>query len=92
MGAERLAAAFPDGIRAEFAKLYFDCAQAYAPELFGMLSKVVPRAHLLFGSDFSYFPVAHSIDEFGALGLGADAERAIGGGNASALFPRFSAP
>ena len=89
VGAEGLARMFPDGLYEEFAKLYFDCAQAYAPETMALLQRIVPRSHLLFGSDFSYFKIAHSIEQFSALGLEPEARNAIGGGNATALFPRF---
>ncbi len=92
VGPEGLASLFPDGVYAEFAKLHFDCAQAYAPEFMGLLRTVVPDTHLLFGSDFSYFPVGHSVTEFAALDLDPDLRRAIGGGNASVLFPRFAEP
>jgi predicted TIM-barrel fold metal-dependent hydrolase len=89
VGPERLKSIFPDGVYTEFGKLYFECAQAYAPETMDLLRKVVPASHLLFGSDFSYFPISQSAAEFSALGLDGDTERAIGGGNAAALFPRF---
>ena len=89
VGSERLKFLFPDGVYAEFGKLYFECAQAYASETMDLLRRVVPPSHLLFGSDFSYFPIAHSSEVFSALALEADAEKAIGGGNAAALFPRL---
>ena len=91
VGPQGLASLFPDGVYAEFAKVYLDCAQAYAPEFMGLLRTIMPETHLLFGSDFSYFPIGHSVAEFAALDLDAPLARAIGGGNASALFPRFAA-
>ena len=91
VGPEKLQETFPNGIHAEFARLYFDCAQAYAPEMFGCLRWIVPADHLLFGSDYSYFPVAHSIRELGALGLDEDTHAAVAGGNAAALFSRLAA-
>ncbi len=90
VGREGLADLFPDGVYAEVAKFYFDCAQAYAPEMIDLLLKIIPRSHLLFGSDFSYFPIAHSVEEFAALHLDEGLAHAIGGENASALFPRFA--
>ena len=91
VGEQKMKAIFPDGVHAEFAKLYLDCAQAYAPEEFELLRKVVPPSHLLFGTDFSYFDVDHAVRQFGALDLPADLRRAIRGGNAAALLPRWQA-
>ena len=89
VGPDGLASMVPDGIYGAFSKLYFDCAQAYAPELMTLLGAVVPPTNLLFGTDFSYFPIHHSVRDFGSLRLDPAAARAIGGGNARALFPRF---
>ena len=90
VGPARLEAAFPDGIYAEFAKLYFDCAQAYAPEVQGLLRQLIPPSHLLFGTDYSYFPVSHSMTELSRLQLDGRTRHAIMRGNAAALFPRFA--
>lgn len=89
VGPDRLAAVFPDGIHAEFAKFYFDCAQAYAPEAIALLRTIVPTSHLLFGTDFSYFPIRHSVAALAALELDPATARAVGGENAAALFPRL---
>ncbi|WP_408528963.1 amidohydrolase family protein [Paraburkholderia fungorum] len=91
VGQQRLDAMFPDGIRAEFSKLYFDCAQAYAPEIFDMLRKIVPKSQLLFGSDYSYIPIRHGVGQFGKLALPASTRTMILGGNAAALLPRWQA-
>lgn len=90
VGPDGLAALFPHGIYAEFAKLHFECAQAYAPETMELLLKTVPASHLLFGTDFSYFPVAHAVELFGKLDLPDDTRDAIKGRNAAALLPRWS--
>jgi 6-methylsalicylate decarboxylase len=90
VGPEPLARLFPDGIYAEFAKLYFELAQAYAPEAFALLRTLVPPTHILYGSDFSYFPMAHSIDQFNALAMSEGDRRLIQGGNAARLLPRWS--
>ncbi len=91
VGTDRLRTLFPDGPHAEFGKFYFDCAQAYAPEAFAMMRRIVPDSHLLFGSDFSYFDIAHSVDQLHGLGLDDGTLRAVGSSNAAALFPRFAA-
>jgi predicted TIM-barrel fold metal-dependent hydrolase len=90
VGPERLKAIVPDGVYAEFAKLYFECAQAYAPEAVTMLRSLVPASHILFGTDFSYFPIAHSVAAFDALDLPADIRIAIARDNATALLPRWA--
>jgi predicted TIM-barrel fold metal-dependent hydrolase len=92
VGPEKLAELFPDGIYSEFGKLYFECAQAYAPETMNLLRQVLPVSHILFGSDFSYFPLASSVEQFASLPLNEDTRKAIGGGNAAALFSRFQIP
>ena len=89
VGPERLKVMFPDGIYAEFAKLYLDCAQAFAPETFDLLRKVVPPTHLLFGSDYSYFPVAHSVELFAKLQMPLDVREKISSANAASLLPRW---
>ncbi len=90
VGRERLDAAFPDGIYAEFARLHFDCAQAYAPETMATLLRLAGPSQLLFGSDYSYFPVSHSVAQLAALALDDGVIQAVGGGNAARLFPRFA--
>lgn len=89
VGAEKMKAFFPNGVYAEYAKLYFDCAQAYAPEAWELLRKVIPPTHLLFGSDFSYFYIAHAVKQFAALDMPDALRRQVQGGNAAALFPRW---
>ncbi len=92
VGEAKLHELFPDGIYAEYAKFYLDCAQAYAPETFALLRSIVPATRLLYGSDYSYFPIAHSVEQFMRLDL-PDADRhLVRGGNASTLFSRFAPP
>jgi predicted TIM-barrel fold metal-dependent hydrolase len=90
VGPDRLHEVFPDGIYAEFGKFYFELAQAYAPETVEMLLKIVPHSHLLYGSDFSYFPIAHSADLFGDLQLPVELNAQISGRNAFALLPKLA--
>ena len=92
VGQERFSALFPDGVYAEFAKLYLECAQAYAPETIAMLRTLTQPSHLLFGTDFSYFPIAHSVRAFNALALPEPVRSAIAHDNAAALFGRWEAP
>jgi 6-methylsalicylate decarboxylase len=68
VGPERLRAMFPDGIEAEFRKLYFEGAQAYDPVNFGALRKLAPTSHI-FGTDYNRFPISHSVALFEKLKL-----------------------
>ena len=86
VGPKRLQELFPDGVHGEFARFYFECAQACAPESFDLLRRVVPTSHILFGSDFSYFPMAHSVDQFDRLALDPQTRDAVGHRNAADLF------
>ena len=90
VGPDRLKAIFPDGVYAEFGKLYFECAQAYAPETVTMLRSLVPASHILFGTDFSYFPIAHSVDALNALALPLEVYNAFARDNAATLLPRWA--
>jgi len=90
VGPGRLDALFPDGVYAEFAKLYFECAQAYAPEAIEMLLKIVSPSHLLFGSDYSYFPISHSVEQFANVRLPDEIRAMISAENAAALLPHWS--
>ncbi len=61
----------------------------FAPEEFDLLRKIIPPSHLLFGSDFSYFPVAHSVELFARLALPQDLRDQIASVNAASLLPRW---
>jgi predicted TIM-barrel fold metal-dependent hydrolase len=89
VGPERLRDLFPDGIEAEFRKLYFEVAQAYSPVNMDALMKLVPSSHILFGTDYDRFPIAHSIKAFQALRLPSNVRRGIERENAAALLPRW---
>ncbi len=89
MGPERLDALFPDGVDAEFARLHFECAQAYAPQNMALLRSLVPTSQILFGSDFDRFALQHSIEQFEQLELPDGVRTAIAHGNATRLFSRL---
>jgi predicted TIM-barrel fold metal-dependent hydrolase len=90
VGPEKLRALFPEGIEAEFRRLYFEGAQGYAPENMGALMKLVPLSHILFGTDYNRFPISHSVRLFESLKLAPAARRAIERDNAAALLPRWN--
>ena len=89
VGKEKMREFFPNGIYSEFSKFYFDCAQAYSPEMFELLRKVIPPSHLLFGTDYSYFFIEHAVTQFAALSLPDSLRSMISGTNAAAILPRW---
>ena len=86
MGNDKLAEIFPEGIDAEFQRLYFECAQAYSPESMALLLSRIPSSQLLFGSDYDRFSLRHSVEELGRLDLSTDIRAALEYGNAQRLF------
>lgn len=88
--AERLKVIAPDGVMAEFARLYFDTANAAWPSSMAGLLKIVSVNHVMFGSDFPYFSCAQNRDNLNKLGLSAAALKAINSGTAEHLFPRLA--
>jgi predicted TIM-barrel fold metal-dependent hydrolase len=90
-GPDRLKTLFPGGIEAEFAGLYFECAQAFAPANLAALLSLAPASHVLFGTDYASFPMSHSVKAFRDAQLSSSLRRAIGRDNALKLFPRFRA-
>jgi len=91
VGPERLKTLFPDGIEAEFRKLYFEGAQAYSAVNMDALMKLVPASHILFGTDYDRFPIAHSIRLFNSMKLSENVRRRIERDNAEMLLPRWRA-
>lgn len=92
VGKEKLRTVFPDGIQPEFAKLHFECAQAFSETNMTAVRSLVPDTQLVFGSDYFFFPVAHSARDFGRLKLPDGTRRAIARDNALRLFPRLQQP
>jgi 6-methylsalicylate decarboxylase len=88
-GEERLARMFPAGLEAEFARLHFECAQAWAPQNMALLRSLVPDSQILFGTDFDRFDLRHSVAQFERLELPEATRQAIGHGNARRLFTRL---
>lgn len=80
----------PDGIEAEFRRLYYDTANATHPAAMAALLKLVPVSQLSYGSDYPYFSL-DQIDNLRHRGLSAADFAAIAGGNAERLIPRLGA-
>ncbi len=80
----------PDGIEAEFRRLYYDTANATHPAAMAALQKLVPMSQLSYGTDYPYFPL-NQIDNLRKLGLTQSDLDAIASGNAERLLPRLKA-
>ncbi len=80
----------PDGIEAEFRRLYYDTANATHPAAMAALQKLVPMTQLTYGTDTPYFPL-NQIDSLRQLGLPQSDLDAIASGNAERLIPRLKA-
>ena len=90
MGPERLKGYFPRGIEAEFRTFYFEGAQAFSPVNLEALMKLVPASHILFGTDYNRFPLAHGAKLLAGLTLDNGVRRGIERDNAMKLFPRLA--
>jgi 6-methylsalicylate decarboxylase len=78
---------FPNGVKAEFASLYFECAQASAQTNVTALRSLVPDSQLLFGSDYPYFPMPYAASRFAKLDLADSTRAAITRENAVRIMP-----
>ena len=88
--AARPKAYFPNGVGAEFATLYFECAQAFSHPNIDALRAQVPDNKILFGSDFPAFPLEYAARQFRALELPRNTRNIIARQNAAALLPRWA--
>jgi predicted TIM-barrel fold metal-dependent hydrolase len=80
----------PDGIEAEFRRLYYDTANGTHPASMAALMKLVPSSQISYGTDYPYFPL-DQINNLRALDLAAADLTAIMSGTAERLIPRLSA-
>jgi 6-methylsalicylate decarboxylase len=80
----------PDGIEAEFRRLYYDTANVTHPAAMAALTKLVPASQITYGTDYPYFPL-NQIDNLRKIGLPQSDLDAIASGNAERLIPRLSA-
>jgi 6-methylsalicylate decarboxylase len=79
----------PEGIEAEFRRLYYDTANATHPAAIAALTSLIPMSQITYGSDYPYFP----LDQIENLrrNLPSPDVVAISSGNALRLLPRLSA-
>ena len=79
----------PKGIPAEFAKLYFDTANAAWPGSIAGLLKVAPASHITFGSDYPYFRAAMTAEGLAKLGFTRAELQGIDRDNILRLLPHL---
>ena len=79
----------PDGIEAEFRRLYYDTANATHPSSMAALTALIPMSQITYGSDYPYYPL-NQIENL-RRALSAQDLAAISSGNATRLLPRLSA-
>ena len=82
----RVAANVPDGVVAAVSKFYYDTAQSANPEAMGALAKLVPSAHILFGTDFPYGAAVRDVPALQTAGFTPPELRNVFSANAAALF------
>lgn len=78
----------PQGVEAEFRRLYYDTANATHPASLAALLKLVPGSQVVFGSDYPYVPIAEQAAALRGQGLDAGLVAAIESGNARRLLGR----
>jgi predicted TIM-barrel fold metal-dependent hydrolase len=79
----------PDGVEAEFRRLYYDTANATHPASMAALTSLIPMSQITYGSDYPYYPL-NQIENL-RRALSPQDLAAISSGNAVRLLPRLSA-
>jgi predicted TIM-barrel fold metal-dependent hydrolase len=80
----------PEGIEAEFRRLYYDTANATHPASMAALMRLVPDSQIVFGTDYPYVPSAMQVKALGQLPISTAQREAIEHGNAERLVPRIA--
>ena len=81
----------PDGIDAEFRKLYYETANASSPPTMAALLKFAPLSQILFGSDHPYVSDEDNMIDLRSCGLTQAQMNAILYENAERLVPQLKA-
>ena len=79
----------PDGVEAEFRRLFYDTANATHPASMAALTALIPKSQITYGSDYPYYPLSQ-IENLRRT-LPPQDLAAISSGNAVRLLPRLSA-
>jgi predicted TIM-barrel fold metal-dependent hydrolase len=81
----------PDGINAEFRRLYYETANASSPPTMAALLKFAPISQVLFGSDHPYVSDVDNMTDLKSCGLSNAEMNAILYENAERLVPQLKA-
>jgi predicted TIM-barrel fold metal-dependent hydrolase len=81
----------PDGIAAEFRRLYCETANAATRGAMNALLEWIPQEHILFGTDYPYVSSGHNVAALHGCGFSEELVRSIEHDNACALFGRLRA-
>jgi predicted TIM-barrel fold metal-dependent hydrolase len=88
---EDLSKVAPNGIEAEFARLYYETANASSPPTMAALLKFAPLSQVLFGSDHPYVTDEVNLNDLKRSNLPAREMNAILYENAHRLVPQLKA-
>jgi predicted TIM-barrel fold metal-dependent hydrolase len=80
---------YPQGVRHELQKFYYDTASGSYPSVLAPLLQLVKATQVVFGTDFPFGSSAATAKGLADYGLGEADLRAIGRDNAARLFPRL---
>ena len=84
----KLAEIAPNGVAAEFRRLFCETANAAYRGSLAALLEWIPEEHVLFGSDYPYVSTQHNVASLHACDLSEPLLRKIEHDNAAALFTR----
>lgn len=87
--ANELSKVAPNGLDAEFRRLYYETANASSPPTMAALLKFAPLSQMLFGSDHPYVSDADNLTDLKSCGLSEREMNAILYQNAERLVPQL---
>ena len=79
----------PNGIMAEFQRLYYETANAAMPATLASLLKFVPISQIMYGSDYPFVTSAYNLESLRSNGLNDADLKAIEYLNAERLIPQL---
>ena len=79
----------PQGTVAEFAKLYYDTANASAAPSMAALMAMVPASQIVFGSDYPYFTLEENVEGLAKIRMTEADRQAINRANVARLLPKY---
>jgi 6-methylsalicylate decarboxylase len=81
---------FPDGIRAEFKRFFYDTAFSEFPSALAPLTNLVPASQIVFGTDFPFYTSAETVNGLANFGFSPEVIAAIDRNNAIKLMPNLA--